>query len=153
MNNQIPLGTTIESNIIGPIKTVKIYAKTKAALKKYEIKSGVIKFHDLKRETYKNNGENTDINQKISNPLIKLLKRNSADTTDVYKDKSGNPVLSCSYQLQQGLINKKAKIICNCINTQTKSHQAYYYLSLCIKYNISTSEVESMLNRLLSITG
>ena len=151
MNNiALPYGKIIKGSIIGPIKASKDYARSKIALKKFEKQTGIIPLNKLKKKVFKSNEYFVDMTKEISNPLIKILKASSANTTDVYFDNDGNPVLSCSYRVKQNLLNKDSSIICNCINTSATANSDYYYIALCIKHNIATDQTESMLNRLTS---
>lgn len=144
----LPFGKIIKGTIISPLKATKDYAKSKILLKKYEKATGVIPLNKLKKKVYKSDEYFVDMTKEISNPLIKVLKSASSNTTDVYLDSNGQSVLSCSYSVKQNLVNKNTSIICNCISTESTVNSDYYYIALCIKHNIVTDQTESILTGL-----
>lgn len=149
-NIVIPFGKVLKGAIIGPLKASKDYVKIKINLKKFEKQNDVIPFRKLKKKVFMSNQYFVDMGKEISNPLIKLLHANSSNTTDVYFDENDRPVLSCSYSMKQKLLNKNTTLICNCISTSATANADYYYLSSCIRYNVTTDQTENMLNGLLS---
>lgn len=146
----LTFGKVMKGTIVGPIKASTTYAKTKLTLKKYEKQTGVIPLNKLKKKVYKSNESFVDLNQEIANPLVKLLQATSANTTDVYLDKDGNPMVSCSYQVNQNLLNKNTTLVCNCVGQIAKMNTEYYYLALAMKYNVHTDQSESLLTSLLT---
>lgn len=149
-NIALPFGKVLKGDIIGPIKASKDYVKTKLALKKYEKKTGVKPLNKLHKKVFHSNQYFVDMSKEISNPLIKVLKSCSANTTDVYFNENDAPVLSCSYSVKQNLINKNTTMICNCISTEATMHSDYYYLTCCIKYNVVTNQTSDFLTLLMT---
>lgn len=149
--NQIalPFGKVLKGVVLNPIKAASDYTKIKIALRKYEKQTDVVPLKKLKRKVYKSNKYFVDLTQEISNPMIKVLKANSSNTTDVYYD-NDSIVLSCSYNVAQNLLNKNTTMICNCVDTKAVANSAYYYLACCIKYNVATDHTENMLTVLNS---
>ena len=147
----LAFGKVMKGNVIGPIKASIQYAKIKINLKKYEKQhSDVIPLRTLRKKVYKSDEKFVDLTQEISNLLIKLLQATSANTTDVYMDKDGNPFVSCSYQVKQNTLNKNTTLICNCIGQTAKTNTEYYYLTLSMKYNVHTDISESLLTSLIT---
>ena len=152
-NIALPMGKMMKSIVTGPIKATKLYVKSKLTLKKYEKHTGVTPLSKLKKKMYKSDNNFVDMEKEISNPLIKVLQGASSNTTDVYFDANDTPVLSCSYQISQNLVSKNTKLICNMINQKSTIHSDYYYLSCCVKHNVTTDYTESCLTSLLSKVG
>lgn len=144
----LPIGKIIKSKVISPIKASKDYAKAKITLRKYEKQTNVIPLSKLKKKMFSSNENFVDMDKEISNPLIKLLKSSSANTTDVYYDSNNKAILSCSYKMTQRLMNKDSQIICNCITAEATLHSDYYYVALCMRHNIVTDQTESLLTGL-----
>jgi hypothetical protein len=143
----LPFGKVISGGVVSPFKGTKDYISVGFKLKEYEKKNKITPLKKMKRKLFKSDERNVDLNQQIANPLLVLLKRNSANTTDVFFV-GDRAMVSCSYQMKQGMMNKKTKIICNCISDEAKTHSAYYYIALCRKYNIVTSNMDELLAKL-----
>jgi len=146
----LPFGKVLKGVVIGPIKVSKEYAKSKLLINKYQKQYNVTPLNKMKKKVFKSNEYFVDMTQEISNPLIKLFKSHSANTTDVYFDKEGKPVISCSYSVTQNLINKNTTLICNCISAGSIEHASYYYIACCMKYNVVTDQTSDLLTSLQS---
>ena len=147
----LPLGKVIKTSVIGPIKVAKEYAKIKINMRKFEKQHpDVVPLNKLKKKMYTSDNKFVDLSNEISNPFLKVIQSTSSNTTDVYFDQYNKPVLSCSYSVKQRLVNKDTQLVCNLISVSATQNSDYYYLAVCIKYNIATTETESMLTRLLS---
>lgn len=134
-------GKVIEASVIGPIKATSDYVKIKSLLHKYEKTHNVVPMRNLTKKTFKINNGAVDIkNQSEIGGLQALIKKTSSDTIDVYYNEKGNPTVSCLYTMAQKLFNKKSKLIINLLSGMGTSNEAYYYLAMCMKYNISTKQ-------------
>lgn len=138
----IPVGKYAEANVLGPLKTADLYIKGKIALRKYEKAKGVTPLKKFKSVRYSMK------DGKIQGPLMKILSKGSPSTTDVFKDEKGNKICTCSYTVEQKLINKNTSLMINLISTEAREHNAYYYLSCEHKYNVVTNQTQHYIDEL-----
>ena len=144
----IPFGRVISGTVIGPLKTSKLYIQSRMVTKKYEKEKGVVPLKKMNKKTYKTDNKEIDLEKRVKNPLVALIKKNNSSATDVYYDENGVAFLSCSYQLNMNLINKKPTIIVNLIHSNAKANKSYYYLICEQIHNLITDQTEGFIKEL-----
>lgn len=145
---KLPFGKVITGSIQGPLKTSELYIKSRLATRKYEKENNIIPMKKLWKKTYKSEDISVDLTKEIRNPIIALLQKNMVNTTDIYYDKEENPVMSCSYSMEQKAFRKHTKMICNVISMEAKKHKEYYYLSCEQVHNMITDHTEEFINKI-----
>lgn len=134
----------------GLLKTSKLYIDAKKTLRAYEKKTEVHSLSSFKRVVHFA-GKSGEEKGKIPTFLAGLMN-DQANTIEAYYDgENTSPAIVCSYTVIRGLFNKSSLVNCRVVARGFEKHTAYYVVSLAVKHNIISPDLNSYLETMKQI--